>query len=192
MTDIDLESLRAAAAADPRPSTSTREEIPPGCSPVDQAVAGYVMAVNLVIWDAEYDCEVSWECRQKIYIAEIARLETEGGPADPEIIDNLNLEMARADLNARYCTDMKKLAQEGYERIFELMVPLRADLRLLAAGSAALSEASTTRTEVLKRVAFGVDEINAQTQRLVEVYRPGADVQEFLAARNLDTTVPRC
>jgi hypothetical protein len=35
------------------------------------------------------------------------------------------------------------------------------------------------------------DEINAPTQRLVDEYRPGASVYDFLSARTLDTTVPR-
>jgi hypothetical protein len=35
------------------------------------------------------------------------------------------------------------------------------------------------------------DEINALTQRLIDEYRPGASVYDFLSARTLDTTVPR-
>jgi hypothetical protein len=141
MTDIDLGSLLAAAAADLRPATFVRREIPAGDSPAEQAAAGYVMAVNLVSRAAEMDCEDAWRDRQKIYAAEIARLHTAGGTADPA---------------AALCTDLRHLP----------------------------------RIEVLKRVSTAVEEINALTQRLIDVDRPGGTVHEFLAARHLDTTVP--
>jgi hypothetical protein len=40
-------------------------------------------------------------------------------------------------------------------------------------------------------MATTVDEINALTQRLIDEYRPGDSVYDFLSARTLDTTVPR-
>jgi hypothetical protein len=176
MTDFDLASLRAAAAADRRPSTSAPDEMPMGTSPADQAVVGYAMAVNLVTRAAELDCDADWRRRQRIYADEISRLENEGGTADSAVIDKLNTERVRATLNARYCEELHTIAQAGYERIFELM------------GS---REVGTTRTEILERMSTKVDEINALTQRLIDEYRPGDSVYEFLSARTLDTTVPR-
>lgn len=190
MTEFNLDRMLAAAAADPRPPARVRDDIPTGHSPADQAAAGYAMAVNLVTGAAELDCDADWRRRQRIYAAEIARLQTEGGTAEPAVIDKLNTERERAALNARYCADLNTIAQAGYERIFELMVLLRADLKDLAAELTTLRQTGTSRTEVLKRVAAAVDEINSLTQRLIDEYRPGASVHEFLAARTLDTTVP--
>jgi hypothetical protein len=190
MIDFDLASLRAAAAADPRPATSAPDQIPAGTSPADQAVAGYVMAVNLVTQAAELDCDADWRRRQRIYAAEIARLQTEGGTADPAVIEKLNAERARATLNARYCAQLHTIAQAGYERIFELMGLLRADLTHLAEAPTTLRHAGISRTEILEHMAAAVDEINALTQRLIDEYRPGDSVYEFLSARTLDTTVP--
>ena len=51
--------------------------------------------------------------------------------------------------------------------------------------------AGTSRTEMIERMSATVDEINALTQRLIDEYRPGASVYDFLSARTLDTTVPR-
>ena len=175
MSDLDLASLQAAAAADPRPKPSAPDEIPTGTSPADQAVAGYAMAVNLVTRAAELDCDADWRRRQRIYAAEIARLQTEGGTADPAVIDKLETEWVRATLNTRYCAELHTIAQAGYERIFELKRP---------------REVGTNRTEILERMAATVDEINALTQRLIDEYRPGASVYDFLSARTLDTTVP--
>ena len=176
MSDFDLAGLRAAAAADPRPRTSAPDGIPMGTSPADQAVAGYAMAVNLVTQAAELDCDAGWRRRQCIYAAEIARLESEGGSADSAVVDKLNTERVRATLNTRYCEELHTIAQAGYERIFELMGP---------------HEVGTSRTEILDRMATTVDEINALTQRLIDEYRPGDSVYDFLSARTLDTTVPR-
>jgi hypothetical protein len=176
MTDFDLAGLHAALAADPRPKASTPDEIPTGTSPADQAVAGYAMAVNLVTQAAELDCDADWWRRQRIYAAEIARLQIEGGTADPAVIDKLNAEWTRATLNARYCTELHTIAQAGYERIFELMCPRQDGI---------------SRTEILEQMSATVDEINALTQRLIDEYRPGASVYEFLSARTLDTTVPQ-
>lgn len=176
MTDFDLAGLRAAAAADPRPLTSAPDGIPMGTSPADQAVAGYAMAVNLVTQAAELDCDAGWRRRQRIYAAEIARLESEGGTADSAVVDKLNTERVRATLNSRYCEELHTIAQAGYERVFELMGP---------------PEVGTSRTEILDRMASTVDEINALTQRLIDEYRPGDSVYDFLSARTLDTTVPR-
>jgi hypothetical protein len=176
MTDFDLAGLRAAAAADPRPKASIADEIPTGTSPADQAVAGYAMAVNLVTQAVELDCDADWRRRQRIYAAEIARLQIEGGTADPAVIDELDAEWVRATLNARYCAELHTIAQAGYQRIFELMGP---------------RQTGTTRTEILERMAATVDEINALTQRLIDEYRPGNSVYEFLSARTLDTTVPQ-
>jgi hypothetical protein len=176
MTDFDLAGLRAAAAADPRPKASIADEIPTGTSPADQAVAGYAMAVNLVTQAVELDCDADWRRRQRIYAAEIARLQIEGGTADPAVIDELDAEWVRATLNARYCAELHTIAQAGYQRIFELMGP---------------RQTGTTRTEILERMAATVDEINALTQRLIDEYRPGDSVYEFLSARTLDTTVPQ-
>ena len=176
MTDFDLAGLQATAAADTRPRASTPNEIPTGTSPADQAIAGYAMAVNLVTRAAELDCDADWRRRQRIYAAEIARLETDGGTADPAVIDKLDTEWVRATLNARYCEELHTIAQAGYECIFELMDPARK---------------GTTRTEMLERMAATVDEINALTQRLIDEYRPGTSVYDFLSARTLDTTVPR-
>jgi hypothetical protein len=176
MTDFDLAGLRAAAAADPRPKASIADEIPTGTSPADQAVAGYAMAVNLVTQAVELDCDADWRRRQRIYAAEIARLQIEGGTADPAVIDELDAEWVRATLNARYCAELHTIAQAGYQRIFELMGP---------------RQTGTTRTEILERMAVTVDEINALTQRLIDEYRPGNSVYEFLSARTLDTTVPQ-
>jgi hypothetical protein len=175
MNTFDLASLQAAAAADSRPKPSPPDEIPTGTSPADQAVAGYAMAVNLVTQAAELDCDADWRRRQRIYAAEIARLQTDGGTADPAVIDKLETERVRATLNARYCEDLQTIAQASYERIFELMGPC---------------DVGTNRTEILERMAAAVDEINALTQRLIDEYRPGSSVYEFLSARTLDTTVP--
>ncbi|BBY06741.1 hypothetical protein [Mycobacterium noviomagense] len=190
MTDMDLGALLAAAAADPRPATSTPDDVPGGDSPVDQAVAGYVMAVNLVMSTAEADQDLAWRWRRKIYAKEIARLQAEGGTVDPVVIDTLNRENARAELNDRYYADLKKIAQAGYERIFEIIAPLTEHLALLTAAPTRLREAGISRTELLMRVASAVDEINAQTQRLIDQHCPGATVADFLAARRVDTTVP--
>jgi len=176
MTDFDLAGLQAAAAADRRPKASVPDEIPTGSSPADQAVAGYAMAVNLVTQAAELDCDADWRRRQRIYAAEIARLQIDGGTADPAVVDELNTEWVRATLNARYCTELQTIAQAGYERIFELMGPRQDGI---------------SRTEILEQMAATVDEINALTQRLIDEYRPGASVYEFLSARTLDTTVPQ-
>ncbi len=176
MSDLDLAGLQAAMAADPRPRASAPDEIPTGTSPADQAVAGYAMAVNLVTRAAELDCDADWRRRQRIYAAEIARLQTEGGTVDRAAIDKLDSEWVRATLNARYCAELNTIVQAGYERIFELMGPLR--------GS------GTSRAALLERMAAAVDEINALTQRLIDEYRPGDSVYEFLSARTLDTTVP--
>ncbi|MBV8182961.1 MAG: hypothetical protein JO045_30070 [Mycobacterium sp.] len=175
MNTFDLGSMQDAAAADPRPKPSTPDGIPTGTSPVDQAVAGYAMAVNLVTRAAELDCDADWRRRQRIYAAEIARLQTEGGTVDPAVIDKLNTESVRATLNTRYCAELNTIAQAGYERIFELMSP---------------GQAGANRTEILERMAATVDEINALTQRLIDQFRPGSSVYEFLSARTLDTTVP--
>ena len=176
MSDIDPTNLQATAKADLRPKMEIPDEIPTGTSPADQAVAGYAMAVNLVTRAAELDCDADWRRRQRIYAAEIARLQTEGGTADPAVIDKLETERVRATLNTRYCAELHTIAQAGYERIFELMSP---------------GQAGINRTEILERMAATVDEINALTQRLIDEYRPGASVYDFLSARTLDTTVPR-
>ena len=176
MTDYDLASLQAAANADSRPTASIPDEIPTGTSPADQAVAGYTMAVNLVTRAAELDCDADWRRRQRIYAAEIARLQTDGSTVDSAVLDKLDTERVRATLNTRYCEELHTIAQAGYERIFELMDP---------------RDAGISRTEVLERMTAIVDEINALTQRLIDEYRPGASVYDFLSARTLDTTVPR-
>jgi hypothetical protein len=163
-------------AADPRPRASTPDEIPTGTSPADQAVAGYVITANLVTHAAELDCDADWRRRQRIYAAEIARLQTQGGTADSEVIDELNTEQIRARLNARYRAELNVIVQVGYERIFELMGPLRSS--------------SLSRSATLERMAAVVDEINALTQRLIDEYHPGDCIYEFLSARTLDTTVP--
>jgi hypothetical protein len=176
MTDFDLANLQAAAKADARPKASIPDEIPTGTSPADQAVAGYAMAVNLVTRAAELDCDADWRRRQRIYAAEIARLQTNGGTADSVVLDKLDTEWVRATLNTRYRAELHTIAQAGYERIFELVDP---------------RQTGVTRTEVLERMSATVDEINALTQRLIDEYRPGASVYDFLSARTLDTTVPR-
>jgi len=176
MSDFNLADLQAAANADTRPNASIPDEIPTGTSPADQAVAGYTMAVNLVTRAAELDCDADWRRRQRIYAAEIARLQSDGGTADPTVIDKLDAERVRATLNTRYCAELHTTAQAGYERIFELMDP---------------REVATTRIEMIERTAATVDEINAWTQRLIDEYRPGASVYDFLSARTLDTTVPQ-
>jgi hypothetical protein len=176
MSDFDFAGLRAAAAADPRPKASAPDEIPAGTSPAGQAVAGYAMAVNLVTQAAELDCDAGWRRRQRIYAAEIPRLESEGGTADSAVVDELNTERVRATLNARYCEELHTVAQAGYERIFELMGP---------------HDVGASRTEMLDRMATTVDEINALTRCLIDEYRPGDSVYDFLSARTLDTTVQR-
>ena len=176
MSDFDLAGSQATAAADPRPRASAPDGIPTGTSPADQAVAGYAMAVNLVSQAAELDCDAGWRRRQRIYAAEIARLESEGGTADSAVVDELNTERVRATLNARYCEELHTIAQAGYERNFEIMGP---------------HGVGASRTETLDRMATTVDEINALTQRLIDEYRPGDSVYDFLFARTLDTTVPR-
>jgi hypothetical protein len=168
----DLASLRAAAAADLRPKPSTLDEIPTGTSPADQAAAGYAMAANVVMQAAELDCDADWRRRQRIYAAEITRLQTEGGAVHPAVFDKLNNEAVRATLNARYCAELSNMVQAGYERIFELIVPLRIS-----------NISRTAMTEA-------VDRINELTQRLIDEYHPGDSVYEFLSARTLDTTVP--
>src|ERR1700759_3783075 len=100
----------------------------------------------------------------------------EGGTADSAVVDELNTERVRATLNARYCEELHTIAQAGYERIFELMGP---------------HDVGTSRTEILDRMSATVDEINALTQRLIDEYRPGDSVYDFLFARTLHTTVPR-
>jgi hypothetical protein len=168
----DLASLQAAAAADPRPKQTPPDEIPTGTSPADQAVAGYAMAANVVTQAAELDCDADWRRRQRIYAAEISRLQTEGGAVDPAVIDELDSEEVRATLNARYCAELSSMVQVGYERIFDLIVPLHTS--------------KVSRTAMVE----AVDQINALTQRLIDEYHPGDSVYEFLSARTLDTTVP--
>jgi hypothetical protein len=176
MTDFDRANLQAAANADPRPKASIPDEIPTGTSPADQAVAGYTVAVNLVTRAAEFDCDADWRRRQRIYATEIARLQTDGATVDPTVFDKLDAERVRATLNARYCAELHTTAQAGYERIFELIGP---------------REVGSSRTEMLERMSATVDEINALTQRLIDEYRPGASVYDFLSARTLDTNVPQ-
>ncbi len=188
MIDLDLASLLAAAIAEPRPQISARKEVPTGSSPVDQALAGYFMATNLVIEAAELDCDLNWRHRQSIYAAEIARLQAEGGTADPAVIDSLKTAMEHCVLSERHCTNVKEIARASNERVVEIMAALHADLPQLNAAPTHLREAGTQ--EIFKRLAVAVDQINAQTQRLIDQHCPGATVAEFLAARNLDTTVP--
>jgi hypothetical protein len=174
MTDFMLADLQADAAADLRPKASTPDDVPTGTSPAEQAVAGYIMAANLVVQAAELDCDAGWRRRQRLYAAEIGRLQTHGGTADPVVVDTMGTERDRAALNARYCAELESIIQSGYERIFELIGQHHA----------------STRTELLERMAATVDEINGLTQRLIDEYRPGDSVYEFLSARTLDTTVP--
>ena len=54
-----------------------------------------------------------------------------------------------------------------------------------------LRGSGTSRAAILEQMAAAVDEINALTQRLIDEYRPGDSVYDFLSARTLDTTVPR-
>jgi hypothetical protein len=176
MSDFDLANMQAAAVADPRPKASIPDEIPTGTSPADQAVAGYAMAVNLVTRAAELDCDADWRRRQRIYAAEIARLQIDGGTADCAVLEELDTERVRARLNTRYCAELHATGQAGYERIFKLMDPR-------GVGS--------SRTDMRERMSATVDEINALTQRLIDEYRPGASVYDFLSARTLDTTVPQ-
>jgi hypothetical protein len=176
MSDFDLAAMQDAATADPRPTPSTPDGIPTGTSPADQAIAGYAMAVNLVTQAVELDCDADWRRRQRIYAAEIARLQTDGGTAHPAVIDQLETEWVRATLNIRYREELHTIAQAGYERIFDITTQ---------------SQTGSSRTEILDRMATTVDEINALTQRLIDQYRPGASVYDFLSARTLDTTVPR-
>jgi hypothetical protein len=176
MSDFDLAKLKAAAAADARPRPSTPDEVLTGTLPTDQAVAGYAMAVNLVTQAAELDCDADWRRRQRLYADEIDRLQNDGGTVDSAVLDKLDTERVRATLNARYCAELHTIAQAGYEKIFELLNPL---------------EEANTRTETLEKMAATVDEINALTQRLIDEYRPGDSVYDFLSARTLDTTVPR-
>jgi hypothetical protein len=176
MSDFDCADLQAAATADLRPRPSTPDEIPTGTSPTDQAVAGYVMAVNLATQAAELDCDADWRRRQRLYATEIARLQNDGGTADSAVLDQLDTERVRATLNARYREELHTIAQTGYERIFELMNP---------------RQAGTNWAHTLERMAATVDEINALTQRLIDEYSPGDSVYDFLSARTLDTTVPR-
>lgn len=190
MTDMDLGSVLAAAIAEPRPAISAPKEVPTGNSPVDQALAGYVMAVNLVIGAAELDCDLNWRYRQDIYTAEVARLQAEVGTADPAVIDTLKSTMARTVLTDRHCTNVKEIARTSYERVIALMPSLHADLCQLDAAPTALRGSGSNRTEILMRVATAVEQINAQSQRLIDQHCPGATVAEFPAARNLDTTVP--
>ncbi len=68
--------------------------------------------------------------------------------------------------------------------------PLRAELAHLGEAPTTLRQAGISRTEILERMAATVDEINALTQRLIDEYRPGDSVYEFLSGRTLDTTVP--
>lgn len=178
MTGIDVGSLMLAAATDARPAAFVRWDVPGGDSPAEQAATGYVMAVNLVLRAAAMDCEIAWEKRQKIYAAEIARLQAADATADPEVVEQFTSEQLRGELNDRYRADLSATAQEGYGRVVELITALRSDDHRLA------------RAEVLERVGTAVDAINALTQRLFDMDRPGATVQEFLATRNLDTTVP--
>jgi hypothetical protein len=138
----------------------------------------------------ELDCDLNWRHRQGIYAAEIARLQAEGGTADPAVIGRLKTAMDQAVLSDRYCTNVKGIARTSYERVVEIMATLRADLPQLDAAPTALREAGTNGAEAIKRVAAAVEQINAQTQRLIDQHCPGASVAEFLAARNLDTTVP--
>jgi hypothetical protein len=175
MTALTLADLQAAAAADPRPIASDPDGIPPGVSPVDQAVAGYVMAANLVTQAAQLDCDAGWRRRHRLYVAEIARLQTGGGTADPAVIDQLGAEQDRATLNARYCAELHAIVQSGYERIFDLL---------------GTGQTASSRPELLERMTAIVDQINGLTQRLLDEYRPGDSVYEFLSARTLDTTVP--
>ncbi len=179
MTGIDVGGLIAAAASDLRPAAFVRWDVPGGDSPAEQAATGYVMAVNLIVRTAALDCESAWEKRQKIYAAEIARLHSADATADPEVVEQLNSEQLRGKLDDRYRADLISMAEEGYRRVVELTAALDNDVRHLA------------RTEVLERVGTAVDEINALTQRLFDIDRPGGTVHDFLASRNLDTIVPR-
>lgn len=175
MSGFKLVDLQTAAAADLRPTASTLDEVPTGTSPVEQAVAGYIMAVNLVTQAVELDCDAGWRRRQRLYAAEIGRLQTHGGTVDPDIVDRLRTERDSAVLNARCGAEPDSTIQSGYEKIFELMGP---------------EHARSIPTEVRERMAATIDEINALTQRLIDEYRPGDSVYEFLSARTLDTTVP--
>ncbi|HXY67700.1 MAG TPA: hypothetical protein VEI45_25835 [Mycobacterium sp.] len=105
--------------------------------------------------------------------------------------DEIPTETSPADQAvAGYAMAVNLVTRAGYERIFELMDPLRADLTQLAEAPTTLRRAGISRTKILERMAATVDEINALTQRLIDQYRPGDSVYEFLSARTLDTTVP--
>ncbi|BBU22522.1 hypothetical protein AWC32_12695 [Mycobacterium xenopi] len=185
----DLANLMAAAIGDARPAISARAEVPTGDSPAEQAFTGFVMMVNLAIESAELDLELNWSCRQKIYAAEISRLAAEGGMANPAVIDKLNEYLERAAISDCYLADVKKVAESGYERVLEIMASLRGDLCQVGSEPMTLPPASSSRAEMLSRIAGAVDQINRQTQRLIDLHCPEGSVDEFLAARKLDTTV---
>ena len=176
MTDFDLAGLQAAAAADPRPKASTPNEIPTGTSPPTKPSPAMPWPS---IWSPKPPSLTAMPIGVAVNASTPPRSHDSKSKAAlpiPQLIDKLNAEWVRATLNARYCAELHTIAQAGYERIFELMGP---------------RQAGTTRTEILERMAATVDEINALTQRLIDEYRPGDSVYEFLSARTLDTTVPQ-
>jgi len=174
MTDADLGSLLIAAITDPRPPISALQEIPTGGSPAEEALAGYVTAVNLLIEAAEIDCDLRWRYRQEIYAAEIGRLQSEGGTADPAVIEKVNTHLAHTELSDRYCAAVKKIARTSGECVFDIMSAIRAHLRQLDGAPTVLCRGGNNRTEVITWLAAAVEEINAQTQRLIDKYHPEA------------------
>lgn len=188
MTDIDLGAL-LAAAAEPRPPISTPDDIPTGKSPADQAIAGYTMAVNMVCAAAEADCHADYRRRQEIYAAEITRLHIEGGTADPAVIEQLRTETAAGEVRARRCAELNGTAKLGYEHVGDLMRHLLDALHSLPAPHDE-RQADALRAKECELVAVAVDTINAMTQRWLDFHGGNTTVDQFLAAHNLDTTVP--
>jgi hypothetical protein len=137
---------------------------------------------------AEPDQDLAWRWRRQVYATEIARLQAEGGTVDPAVTDTLNLEKAGAELNERYHADLKKIAQAGYERIFEIIAPLTEHLPLLTTaprgcGKPESAERNYSSPSLVR---------STKSTRRLKSHRPdcpAATVADFLAARRVDTTV---
>lgn len=186
---IDLGGLLAAAAADPKPPSSAPDDIPEGDSPADRALAGYMMAVNMVCGAAEADCHASYRHRQAMYAAEIARLETHGGTADPAVVDALRAQTAQDAQQALRCAELSATAKSGHQQVRELMQHLLDAVHGLRPPRTE-REAAAVGVKERKLVSAAVDTINAMTQGWLDYQGTGTTVEEFLAAHGLDTTVP--
>lgn len=107
------------------------------------------------------------------------------------VIEKLNTDLAHAEPGDRYCATVKGIARTGGECVFARMPPIGAHLRQLDAAPTGLCRGGNSRIKVLKQPAAVVEEINAQTQCLIDKYRPEAFRPRVLGLRVILTPSSR-